>query len=72
MNKSVNIGSILSLPAAERLEVASAIWDSLLRTPDAIPVPDWHMELIEQRLAEDDDVSGETWTELRKRLEGGA
>lgn len=72
MNKPVNLDTILSLPAAERLEVASQIWDSLLRTPDAVPVPDWHKDVIERRLAEDDGNSGEAWSDLRKRLEGGA
>jgi putative addiction module component (TIGR02574 family) len=72
MNKRINLDPILSLPVAERLEVVSQIWDSLVRTPEAVPMPDWHKHIIEQRLAEDDGDTGETWSDLRKRLEGGA
>ena len=36
------IAAASSLSAAERLQLVEAIWDSLLESPDTIPVPDWH------------------------------
>jgi putative addiction module component (TIGR02574 family) len=38
-----------SLSPAERLQLVEAIWDSLLDTPDAIPVPDWHRQVLDER-----------------------
>ena len=74
MNKIVTIYELLALPVNERLEIASALWESLSATPEAVPVPDWHLEVIKHRLAEDDtDPSpGESWPDLRRRLEGGS
>ena len=65
------LDELLALPAEDRLILAEALWDSLAREPSKVPVPDWHREIIEQRLAEDDAEpdSGETWAELRGRLE---
>jgi putative addiction module component (TIGR02574 family) len=74
MNDIPKLSDILGLPASERLALASAIWDSLAATPESVPVPDWHRETVGQRLAEDDAKAskGETFAELRRRLEGGA
>ena len=38
-----------SLSPAERLQLVEAIWDSLLDTPEAIPMPDWHREVLDER-----------------------
>lgn len=71
MNKVAKLDELLALPVEERLAIASAIWDSLAETPSAVPVPEWHRDVIEQRLSEDDtDTSqGESWPDLRRRLE---
>ncbi len=67
------LDELLALPAEERLIVAEALWNSLARDPSKVPVPDWHREILEQRIADDDaDPSeGETWDALRRRLETG-
>lgn len=73
MNDIPKLKDILGLPVSERLALASAIWDSLAATPESVPVPDWHRDIVEQRLAEDDAEAspGESFAELRHRLEGG-
>ena len=43
------IAAAQSLSPAERLQLVEAIWDSLLNTPEAIPVPDWHREVLDER-----------------------
>lgn len=56
MNDSPNLKDILGLPVEDRLAIASAIWDSLAAEPGAVPVPAFHRDIVEQRLAEDDDA----------------
>ena len=59
---------ILQLPPADRLELVEQIWDSLVATPEAVLVPDWHKAELDRRLdhpSSGPDVSPE---ELRSRL----
>jgi putative addiction module component (TIGR02574 family) len=36
----------------ERLQVAEAIWDSVVHDVEAAPLPDWHRAKLERRLAD--------------------
>jgi putative addiction module component (TIGR02574 family) len=54
MNDSPKLKDILGLPVEDRLAIASAICDSLAAEPGAVPVPAWHREIVEQRLADDE------------------
>ena len=40
------------LSVAERLELMDKIWESLSSTPDAIPLPDWHVAEVRRRAAD--------------------
>jgi putative addiction module component (TIGR02574 family) len=65
--------NVLALPVAERLELASRIWESVKDTPEAQALPDWQKEMLDERLRDmeenpDDEVSWEdVEAELRKR-----
>jgi putative addiction module component (TIGR02574 family) len=54
MNDIPKLKDILGLPVEDRLALASAIWDSLAAEPANLPVPNWHREIVEQRLADDE------------------
>lgn len=58
------------LSGAEKLDYLQALWDRIAAHPDEVPVPDWHRELIEERLAEHragpDDVT--PWEEVREAV----
>lgn len=71
MTDAPKIERVLALPAKERLAIAEAIWESLVGTPDAIPVPEWHTELLAERLAaeKEDPRLGEPWPNVRRRIE---
>ena len=60
----------LNLPARERIELATRLWDSL--EPGNMPVPDWQRELIRDRLAALEDIPPEEravpWETVRRRL----
>lgn len=40
------------LPKAEQIRYLQALWDRIAERPAEIPVPESHIELAEQRLAE--------------------
>ena len=56
------------LPPTDRLDLISALWDSL--TEGELPVPGWHQRLIDERLAaaDADPAAARPWTEVRARL----
>lgn len=59
---------IESLTVDERLALIDRLWESL----DAPPVPDWHREILRQRVAEADATPGAgiSLEELRRELKG--
>lgn len=71
MTQHPRLAEILELPPEERLALAAAIWDSLASTPELVPIPDWHRELVADRIDEDesDPASVESWDVVRQRIE---
>ncbi len=64
----------LELPADERLALAEKLWNSLAADWNSVPLPDWHRDIVTERLDEDDAdrASGESWAEVRRRIESKA
>ncbi len=54
----------------ERLKTMEMLWESIVRTPDAVPSPEWHGELVAERLAKLERGEGELLTldEAKARL----
>jgi len=54
----------------ERLRAMELLWDSLSRTPAAVPSPDWHGEIVAERLAKVERGEGNflTLAEAKARL----
>lgn len=52
MSPTNSMDAIFALPAAERLRIVEAIWDSIAAEPERIPVTDAQRREIEERLAE--------------------
>ena len=61
---------VLELPAEERVELVIDVWESI--SAEAVPVPDWHREIIRERLAELDqrplEERSAPWEEVHKRV----
>ena len=45
------IESVIQLPLREKLEIMEALWADLSKDPDQVAIPDWHMEILEERAA---------------------
>jgi putative addiction module component (TIGR02574 family) len=61
---------IEQLNYGEKLELIARLWDSLSSSSEAIPLPNWHIEVLEQRLAAADDAPDQVipWEQVRDRL----
>ena len=58
----------LSVP--ERLELISALWDSIADSDATLEVPEWHRQELERRLADAElnPNTGIPWEEVKARL----
>jgi putative addiction module component (TIGR02574 family) len=63
---------IEKLSIAERLEVISALWDSIPDSADALPVPEWHRQELARRwaAADADPDAVIPWEEVKAQLRG--
>jgi putative addiction module component (TIGR02574 family) len=58
------------LDPSQKLDLITQLWDSIPNSMESIPVPEWHKQELEQRLAKA-DASPEAaipWEEVRDRL----
>ena len=70
MGKIIKTDEIAGLPLEERLELVEAIWNSIEVDAGNLPVPDWHLEELDRRLAAHalEPGRGEPWSAVRERL----
>jgi len=66
MNKHLTSDEIRALSVEERLQLIEELWDSLADA-EALPVPDWHRQVVSERLAayERDPDAGRPWDEVK-------
>ena len=69
MSQVLSESQIRQLNVADKLELITRLWDSLPEAPDS-PPPDWHREILDERLARANDSpeTGIPWAEVRDRL----
>jgi putative addiction module component (TIGR02574 family) len=58
------------LTMEEKLDYLESLWDRIAARPETVPVPDWHLEVIEQRTHEGQAGShkGRSWDDFREEL----
>lgn len=58
------------LTVQQRIELIGELWDGIPDSIEALPVPDWHREELDRRLAaaETDPDAAVPWDEVKKRL----
>ena len=66
----ISAADIEQMGVEERLQTMELLWDSLTRNPDAVPSPDWHGEILAERIAKIERGEGEflTLEEAKARL----
>jgi putative addiction module component (TIGR02574 family) len=58
---------VMELPQEERLEIAEAIWSSL-DDPNALPLPPWQKDLLDERLASLGTEEGRDWEDVKAEI----
>jgi putative addiction module component (TIGR02574 family) len=59
------------LSVDEKIDYLQSLWDRIAASPEAIPVPDWHCAVIDERLKdlEANPNAGESWEVVQARLQ---
>lgn len=68
MSPSALLDEILRLPADQRLKLVEDIWDSLTASPTEVPMPQWHRDELDRRLADPSEQATLTWDDVQTRL----
>lgn len=58
------------LTVEEQIDYAQSLWERISAAHERIAVPDWHREVLDERLKEHDadPSAGESWDVVRIRL----
>jgi hypothetical protein len=56
------------LTVDQKLDYVQSLWDRIAAKPETVPVPEWHLDLIEQRLSQNRAGVGRPWSEVREEL----
>jgi putative addiction module component (TIGR02574 family) len=56
------------LSVDEKIDYLQSLWDRIAATPETVPVPNWHREVLDERLRDVDVGAGDSWEVVRERL----
>ena len=58
------------LSVEEQIEYVQSLWDRIAATPEQVPVPDGHRQILDERLKdyEANPEAGDSWDVVRDRL----
>jgi putative addiction module component (TIGR02574 family) len=58
------------LSVDEKIDYLQSLWDRIAATPETVPVPEWHREILAQRLTdlEPNPDAGDDWDVVPERL----
>jgi len=64
----------MPLTIEQRMELIGELWDSIPDSLDDLPVPEWHKEELNRRLAaaDADPNAAVPWEEVKERLSGNS
>ena len=71
------VGNALPIPPGfddlnvdDQIEYVQALWDRIAAKEDVVPVPDWHRDILDERLAdlEANPDAGRPWEEVKANL----
>jgi len=57
-----------NLTKVQQIDYVQQLWDIILATSDEVPVPEWHLEIVHERIASQTTAQLSTWNEAKQRL----
>ena len=63
----------MRLSVEEKIDLISALWESMAEHPERIPVPDWQLKELERRIEAQrkNPQPGQTWAEVKREIRHG-
>ena len=60
------------LPVEEKIDYVQSLWERILATPQQVPVPNWHLRVLDERLEayRTEPEQGKTWEQVREEVRG--
>lgn len=52
----------------QQIDYVQQLWDLILAVPEQVPVPEWHLEVVRERVASLDTAQLSPWSEVKQRL----
>ena len=54
----------------EKIDYVQSLWNRIAASPESIPVPEWHRQILDERMKdlEDNPAAGDVWDDVRDRL----
>lgn len=53
----------------QQIDYIQQLWDLILAVPDEVPVPEWHLETVRDRVASQNAAEFSTWDAVKQRLQ---
>ena len=59
------------LSVDQKIEYVQSLWERIAADPSEVPVPDWHREIVEERLDayRERPQQGSNWEQVREEVE---
>jgi putative addiction module component (TIGR02574 family) len=59
-----------ALSIDDKIDYVQSLWDSIASRPEDVPVPGWHREVIQERLAahQANPHQGKEWEEVEREI----
>ncbi len=59
-----------ALSVEEQIDYLQSLWDRIAARPEEVPVPDWHRQILSERMAAYDanPSEGKPWEEFEEEL----
>jgi hypothetical protein len=67
----ISAPAISKLTLPQKLKLMEDLWAELSRTPETVPTPDWHLEVLveRQKLVQQGKAKFHDWADVKKRLQ---
>jgi putative addiction module component (TIGR02574 family) len=59
-----------ALSIDDKIDYVQSLWDRIAARPEDVPIPDWHREIINERLAahRNSKDQGKEWEEVEREI----
>ncbi len=57
-----------NLTKAQQIDYVQQLWNVISAGSDEVPVPEWHFEIVHERVSSQATAQVSTWSEVKQRL----